>query len=94
MQVFIQHNNINSLPRNIRSGDIHGNTNVNLIKRWRVIQTVTGYRENVSETLVVLYNDSLLLWRRTSKHNLIMTQNTIPIIFFQNLHLKTMDNIR
>lgn len=50
------------LLRHVRACDTHSNTDVGLLERGRVVDTITSDGHDSTQTLATFHDDQLLLW--------------------------------
>ena len=71
-EVVVGQNHVRGLLGHVRAGNAHGNADVRLLKRRRVVHTVSGDGHDLAHLLQVLDDAQLLLRRHASEDNLAL----------------------
>ena len=68
------------LSPDLRPADAHGDADISLLDRGRVVDSVAGDGDDVPQPLVVLDDDELLLGRRAGEHDLGVGEDVVPAL--------------
>mmetsp|Transcript_30025 Transcript_30025/g.97760 ORF Transcript_30025/g.97760 Transcript_30025/m.97760 type:complete len:799 (+) Transcript_30025:140-2536(+) len=79
-KVVVHENHVRSFLRHILAGDAHGDTNVTLLQRRSVVDTVACHRDNLAAALAVLDDEQLVRGRHARPHNLFVAEGVIPLL--------------
>ena len=77
-KVVIKQDHVSGLFGDIRTGNTHGNTDIGLLERWGIVDTITSDGDDLAGSLATIDDDKFLLGRSSGEHDFsVMSEDII-----------------